>query len=342
MMTRSLVPLFALSLAAVIAGCSSSTDESKADSEDSSAAAIDSALNMENGGLDAKPETPMFGDAMVADLPIFAPKFADATDQVAAFSAQAPGAKRYDVVVMWGHMPAPHDADPTVLEPKPIDWTGSVSVDKGAIGLSHTVKFDDKDAVLPRTDPRSLSFESHTLPHVDGLLLHVIVPADAPQTLHFKTDALTTDIDLASLDKTAGGGQRLDDGRNGMVYLGFQDSPGCAKGFVFGRWGKVKPQLGRLHGSVFGARGERLGHVKGIWGHAKAKDKDVFFGKYIEEGGEFRGLFGGVYGGGKLGGIWGTRDPKDAGTLEGVYSDGYMQKDGKGVWLGRWSERCGG
>jgi hypothetical protein len=66
----------------------------------------------------------------------------------------------------------------------------------------------------------------------------------------------------------------------------------------------------------------------------------VFFGKYIDRQGEFRGLLGGLYGDGKFGGVWGTVDPNAKGVLEGYYSDGYERGDGRGVYLGRWAEKC--
>src|SRR6185369_6076850 len=111
----------------------------------------------------------------------------------------------------------PSDVTPT---PTPVDWTGGVSVDQGAIGVKRTLKFDLHDSVDPRNAPNVVTFVSHTLPHVDGLLLKIVVPAGGSQTLHFDTAALGADIDLSQLD--AKGGGRVDvDGRNGLAWIGF-------------------------------------------------------------------------------------------------------------------------
>jgi hypothetical protein len=156
--------------------------------------------------------------------------------------------------------------------------------------------------------------------------------------LHFQTAALTTDIDLSQLAQKGGGTTPLGDGRNGMAYLGFQDEPGLAKGFVLGHWGKLDASVGRLRGRVVDGDGRELGHVRGIWGHAPKKDQDRFFGKYIDHEGQFRGLFGGQYGDGRFQGKWGTASPANVGVVEGRYSDGYERGDDRGMFLGRWSE----
>jgi hypothetical protein len=80
--------------------------------------------------------------------------------------------------------------------------------------------------------------------------------------------------------------------------------------------------------------------VRGVWGHAPKKDENLFFGKYIGVDGHTRGLFAGKYGDGLGEGVWGTRDPNAVGGLQLAYSDGYDKGDGRGIWLGRWSEKC--
>jgi hypothetical protein len=340
MITRSHVALACVlgTFAAFTVGCSGNVDSTSNDEP----ATIESALEAENGGLDTAPETPEFADPVIKAISNFGAKFADIKDMTSPALAQ-PGARSYTVAVFWGHLPAPRDAEATDVEPAPLSWNGSLSVDAGAIGLKKTIKFDDADQVLPRTEAKSLSFESRTMPHVDGMLLRVVVPASGSQTLHFDTAALKTDIDLSSLATKAGGAKRLDDGRNGMAFIGFPDVPGCARGFVVGRWNKVRPQLGTLRGHVADASGEPVGHYRGIWGHAPRKDKDLFFGKYIAKDGQHRGLFGGSYGAGSFQGVWGvkgTQGDANIGVVEGVYGDGYLKDDGRGVMLGRWSERC--
>jgi hypothetical protein len=259
-----------------------------------------------------------------------------------AEAARVAGAKSFHIALLWGHLPQTRDADDADPDPKNVDWNGSISIDKGGIGLERTIAFDEGDKVDPRTSKTSLSFDSHTLPSVDGLLLRVIVPAGGSTLLHFKTAPLNTEIDLAELPQKVGGIQRLKEDEEGLVWLGFQDTPGCAKGFVHGRWVKTHAAFGRLRGVVSDADGERIGHVRGLWGHAKKRNTDVFFGKYIDRDGDSHGLFAGRYGNDTFSGVWATKDESDVdkGHIEGFYGAASDNEDGRGVWLGRWSEKC--
>lgn len=326
-------------LAAFSVGCSGAHPKSSGDDTSGDVASTQASLDDANGGLTNSDEAPAFGDAKVEALPDFTTDQADAQDPTTE-AAAASGAKSFHVALLWGHLPAPHDGDDTDTDPQLMSWVGSVSVDAGAIGVKRTLAFDRADKVLPRTSASTVAFDSHTLPFVDGLFLRVVVPAGGSTALHFKTAALTTDIDLASLEGKAGGVDRLADGRNGLAYIGYADVKDCARGLAFGRWVKLRARLGAMRGRVIDDGGDTIGHVRGIWGHAPRADKNVFFGKYIGLGGEHRGLFAGTYGDGEADGIWGTRDPKDAGAMQLFYSDGYDKDDGRGVWLGRWSEKC--
>ena len=306
-----------------------------------SSAALDSA----NGGLSpATKEAPAFGDATVEALPVMDATLAqqvDPTDPTVTMAA-TPGATAYRIALVWGHLPAPHDATSVDPDPQLEDWTGSVSVAVGTIGLKRTIAFDANDSIDPRTNAQTLGFISHTLPYVDGLLLRVVIPAGATPTVAFTTKALSTTIDLSALAQGVGGVQRLADDVEGLAWVGFPED-GCARGFVHGRWVKDAPALGRLVGAVSDGDGELLGHVRGLWGHAPKRDADVWFAKYIDTDGDAKGLALGKYGDGTFDGVWGAKDETDTvsvGTTEGFYSDGYERGDGRGVWLGRWSAAC--
>lgn len=312
------------------AGCAASTGAPEADEQE--VASIEAALARDNGGFTTADERPDFGDDEVSSLPAF--------DALAGDKQALPAAGlAYKIVLLWGHLPSPHDGDDTQVVPQKIDWTGSVSVDSGAIGVSSTLRFDEKDAVAPRTEARSVSFTSRTYPGVDGLVLRVVAPPGST-TLHFATSAMNADIDLTSLARDVGGVKPLGDGRNGLAWVGFPDAPGCSNGFVFGHWARIKPGLGKLKASIYDDAGARVGRAKGIWGHAKQADKNLFFGKYITNEGAHKGLFGGTYGEGTFTALWGNRASGEGGRLQGFYSAGYDKTDAKGVWLGRWSEPC--
>ena len=296
--------------------------------------AISSSLEQEAGGLDETDEAPAFGDPKISSV--------DGLDPVDPELGDVPevaGVRRFRVALIWGHLPSPSDGSTADPDPQPVDWTGSVAVDGGAIGVLRKLKFDRRDELLRRADRAEVSFRSRTLPHVDGLYLRVAVAPGAAPVLHYRTAALTTDIDLSKLGEDGMGTQRLGDGRNGLAWIGFPEVAGCTRGLAFGRWIKVRPALGTLRGRVFDDSGETIGHVRGIWGHAPRRDQDLFFGKYVSVEGKHRGLFGGTYGDGEGRGVWKTRD--GIGGFELAYSDGYEKDDGRGVWIGRWSERCG-
>ena len=112
--------------------------------------------------------------------------------------AKAAGAKSFHVVLVWGHLPQAHDADDADPDPKVENWSGSVSVDAGAIGLERTIAFDANDHIDPRTSKTSLSFDSHTLPYVDGLLLRAVVPAGGSTTV---TDSRSAIVAAHTEDK---------------------------------------------------------------------------------------------------------------------------------------------
>jgi len=270
---------------------------------------LSAALESDNGAMDRRDEPVEFGDPEVSALANFDATQIDAVDMTVE-AASRPDAHSYRIALLWGHLPAPSDGTATDLAPAPVDWSGSISVDAGAIGVKKTLLFDAHDSVAPRTEAAQVSFTSHTLPFVDGLFLHVVVPAGGSTLLHVNTTALRTDIDLSTLGATEGGVDRLGDGRNGLAYIGYEDVAGCARGLLFGRWIKARPALGRFRGRVVDGNGDRIGDIRGIWGHAPRRDADVFFGKYISVDGTTHGLFGGRYDDGAFKGLWGTRDPQ--------------------------------
>ncbi|NJM25410.1 MAG: hypothetical protein HC859_07905, partial [Bacteroidia bacterium] len=89
----------------------------------------------------------------------------------------------------------------------PTDWTGRLSVSRGAILVHHRIGFEDRtDAVLPRDNRASVSFISVTTTHSDGLALRIIDPtptAAEPLTLTYSLrGGAQYTIDVAAL--TAG------------------------------------------------------------------------------------------------------------------------------------------
>ena len=85
-----------------------------------------------------------------------------------------------------------------------------------------------------------------------------------------------------------GGEQRLSDGSDGLAWIGFPED-GCARGFVHGRWVKDQAALGRMMGVVSDDDGVRVGHLRGLWGHAPVRNENLWFAKYIGVAGEPEG-----------------------------------------------------
>jgi len=325
--TTALMTL-ALASAAALVGCAADV------TVDEDVAAIESALNQEDGGYTASDETPGFGDPEVSETPELVDDFADAEDMISAQLA-LPEVVHRRVMLMWGNLPPLDQSMPGGI----INWSGDVHLAVGALGLRRTLVFDREDGVLPRTSPQAIAFKSHTLPHVDGLLMDVVGPQNA--VLSFDTAAMSVSIDLAALDVDGQGYEPLGDGANGLAYAGHVVHPGCAEGFLFGHWKNVGAEVGRFRGRVAASDGAPLGHVKGIYGYADKVDAQLFFGKYINHQGQFRGLLGGQYGGGVYHGLWKTVLPQNNGKLGGRYFDGRLKDDGRGIFVGHWAEACG-
>ena len=111
----------------------------------------------------------------------------------------------------------------------------------------------------------------------------------------------------------------------------------CAHGTLRGRWHRVEDGRGRLIGVVSDAEGEPIGHVRGVYGR-RASGEQVFFGKYIDRDGRFRGLFGGGYGEGHFAGRWIVRPDQEHGRLAGFYRETIEGPETGGLFLGRWAE----
>ncbi len=312
----------------------SSDEAAAADQVAQEAMQIQAALNQDNGGLTRTNEQPAFNDPEVLATTALNENFTD-QNQLNTDAADGPNAQRFHLFLMWGHLPA-DNLTTQAPEPKYANWIGSVSTDRGRIGLRRVLKFDHHDYVEPRVSMQEISFVSRTLPAVDGLLLQVLAPPDA--VLVFDTVSLETKIPLANLTDGGQGYVSLGDGANGFVYSGYVSAGQCGQGFLFGHW-KDMPiwDVGRFRGRVVSRIGAPLGFVRGHYGYSSELDDDVFFGKYINEQGAFKGLLGGTYENGKLAGRWGTVDD-DHGKLLGYYFPG--NGGGRGRFLGQWVEGC--
>ena len=300
-----------------------------------SAEQIRAELDESFGGYTTGVEKPNFGDAAMLAIPKLDATFAS---QAPASGSSSP-ARSYRVALLWGHFPAADADSDADVDATPAAWTGSISIDQGKIDVVRTLSFEG-DSVAPRDDPRVVSFVSHTLPFVDGLLLDVGIAGQGPSpVLHFATSELTTDV---SLDVVAEGAGSVfhGNGDQGLAVVGWNETTDtCPGGVAYGRWVKVQGGAGTLRARVVSSGGEDRGWLQGIWGTAKSRGADVFFGKTIDTTGAFGALVEGTYAGGEIHGTRGD-DVTQTGTFVGLYSDGHDESDGRGVFVAKWMGTC--
>jgi hypothetical protein len=297
--------------------------------------AIASSLELENGGFDTADEAPQFGDELLftsADIEADAAvSDAMATDPTVVDLQSRTDIAAHNVIVLWGRMPA--DPNGTVR-----DWNGQLKLSRGAMVVRRRIAFEPAtDRLLPRTSRDTVQFESKTSTHADGLALTVLDPTPAaaePLTLTYTSadGAKTYSLSLATLAASAAVTDAGDG--NQMVAIGHRRLDACDHGFLRGRWQAIAPGAGRYAGLVVNSDGEPTGHVRGIYG--KRRDgSSVFFGKFIDRDGAFRGILGGTYDEGHINGRWIVRTG-DHGIVRGVTRAGDTLRAGQ--FLARWAE----
>ncbi len=330
---RPLTLLSALLLAAPLAGCA----QDHFDDADE----ITTAIAQENGGLDMEDEAPMFGEADLyqnanLDAEVVFDDSMEQQAEVIAMQQQA-GASVVHTVLRWGQIPFDPQADEVV------DWSGTLSVNRGAILVRRAVAFEEAtgDGLEVRESPRALTFRSTTRPASDGLRLTIVDPtpnAVDPLVLDYSTtEGSVYSVELGDL-VAAPQTFDVDNAGNRIVAVAIARSEeDCASGTLGGRWHRVARDRGRLLGQVRDADGELSGHLRGVYGQ-RANGNRVFFGKYINQDGEFRGIFAGRYQAGHFGGLWMTR-AGEVGALGGRYRETIAGPEVGGHFLGRWAER---
>lgn len=320
--------------ALALAACTAATPE------DEEADEIASAIEEDSGGLDMNDSEPLFGEPeMFADAaiePDTAVADPMASDPETASTLAAPDAALYQAIVLWGQMPPDfHNQDGH-------EWDGTISINRGAMLVRRTIGFEDAtDALEPRTDRRSVSFLSMTLPLVDGLVLTIADPQpSSADPLVVTYTAASGAVFSATIADLVSGVQSMavDESGNRIAAAAMPRAiDPCAHGTLRGRWHRVEEGRGRLIGVVSSADGETVGHMLGVYGR-RASGEQVFFGKYIASDGTFRGLFAGGYRDGRFLGKWIVRDDPDHGVLAGEYRETIDGPETGGLFVGRWAE----
>jgi len=327
-MKTRLAPLLALALLGP--GCLAE----EADEADE----IASALEDDNGGLTMDDELPMFG----ADDDFAAAALGDQVeyvdpmeqDESVAVMMDGPDAVVARVQLLWGQLPP--DGQPDLR-----NWSGRISINRGALLVRRTIAFDPvTDRILQRTDAQQVDFTSVTAPHVDGLVLVIVDPqpdSSEPLTLSYASIA-DGEVYTATLGALLAGPVVADlgDGNRMAGVALARPIDACDHGFLRGRWRAVAPGRGVFMGGVADGEGAPIGHVRGLYGR-RLNGEQVFFGKYIDLDGHFRGIFGGHYQDGDFRGRWLTR-AGEHGVLGGEYRETSPGPHPAGHFAGRWAE----
>ncbi len=302
-----------------------------------------SSLEEENGGLDMEDEAPMFGadDEFAAASMEQSRTVADplADDELTTTELELDGAVAADVLLVWGQLPP--DRAP---EDYARDWSGTLSINRGGLIVRRTLNFEPAtDRLLDRTDRAVVGFESVTRPFVDGLVLTVVDPTPDAGPLVVTYTPVTGAARQLELASVLAGPVVVDVADQGdrFAAIAIRRGDDCDHGFARGRWHAFREDVGAMLGVIDNAEGEPIGHLRGIWGRRR-DGQQVFFGKYIDLAGHFRGIFAGHYEGGEMAGRW-IDSRGELGRLHGLYRESIPGPAVGGQFILRWSETsCAG
>lgn len=252
------------------------------------------------------------------------------------------------VLIVWGQ--------PTLeaaMEGTPTTWKGRVTTDVGAMKVLRGVRFErgapQLDHLVRDQDPKSVSFETVTTTHHDGVLVRLVLPRDASAisgNFTFETEHFTKSVPLAAI--VAGRHLVFDaDDLGNEVMIASHLPHRCPNGLVRLRWDRRNAAGGVVGGKIYADDGTVAGYVIGLWG--KVDGKRRVKGAVLGPNREFRGTFRGNWHpfpvasgeeGGTFKGVW--KGPANAvrGVLGGVYHVG--NEAGEGSAQGFWRVRCDG
>ncbi len=314
-------------------GNSSSTTSSDAATQYSEPTSLSAS---DNGGYTSSNEAPYFG---LSSMMEFGSDTSVTTSGSAALDVAA--AQVYMVRIVWGNLELDARTDMTgsTETVDHLDWSGSLSYDGDAtVTVDRTILFDLNDSLNAQIDPTSVSWTSHTGPHVDGILVKLTVtPGIGTDALTFSTASFTKTINLADLDHF-NEIDTLDSDGHGVSFTVLRtDNETCPEGFIEGKFhNRLTGDGGVFRGRVLSDTGDLDGHVRGHYGVIGGDQ--VFFGKEIDTTGAFQGFLVGTYADGSLSGNVVAADGTTRGTLEAKYVTGATVDSG--FFQGTWQKTC--
>ena len=362
--------MFAVVLLLLGAGCQRSSDGTLPVNPAGSETTEQFDLNSPTGGFSSMDEDPAFGEP---------DEFASLMEETAVEDSceyhhrdrlQRAGVRLFQFRAVWGYLA--DMCDSAAADPCPLDWSGSLHFEGGIILMKNTISFEPEDAIS-RVDSSTISWVSRTGPGVDGIhvQLALLPPLDSlitPQ-LELSTGPYSRTFTLAEL-VALHLVEPVDSCGNAISIASVLTAVRCPHGHLMGSWKKIAPDtltsedstnvdgivLGVFRGVWIGEHGRIGGYLKGIYG-LNGSDEPVFFGKYIDTAGHFKGILRGEFGSrpsvsnacdrdrvrcerrprGWFAGEWIDDRVNVQGKLRGHW---IADEDGKGLFHGVWGMRC--
>ncbi len=371
--------LFSLLLAVFIfgAGCDSGSDYTAGPaSAEQEETVID--LDSPTGGFSLSDEEPAFGEADLytysKDEKVYDDEINNDPVMERYRNRNRKGVKRFRLRAIWGRLPSYQDS--SSADCYGLDWSGSLTFNRGIVVIEKLIAFEPGDYIT-RKDRSTIEWVSNTCPHVDGIQVRLIAPpafADcdsvntdstriAEPALTISTGPYTKSFTLEELEALELI-EPVDRCCNGIALNSYIRYPGCPTGHLLGKWKSIEPDtipsdstssggtekilLGYFRGVWLGENGRIGGYLKGAYGQ-NSSGESVFFGKYIDFKGRFKGLLKGYYEvspvdtfaysppRGIFRGRWFNRNLTPQGSLKG---DWVTDTEGNGFFHGRWIKNC--
>lgn len=250
------------------------------------------------------------------------------------------------IMALWGRI-QPNAA----TEPQAVVWNPQILLQsQDIVRVRSTLYFDEGDAIIPVDCLNCVEIRSATRPHVDGVILDLLIDESSSGAGFFEFNSLPISLrysaaELAELNEVI----ILDEAGNGLMLVSMmRPEEQVQSGVLSGHWAAVDSdgtdrapdgtavasEDGTTHpDGYFGGRwmsedGELMGALAGRY------EDGEFFGKYIDVDGGFEGHLLGEYADGLFWGEWYNHTGNLVGVLHGRYtvaSSGSMGRF-EGVW----------
>jgi len=313
MIRKLVLPLLMLTLMLWVVGCSTGPSQNDVTETPN--------IEEEFGGYLPTSESPGFGDTELLAEDEAETEVQDdmLSEPAVAALVEDPESGMFHFRAVWGQL----RYDSTVT--KVTDWTGTLTISRGAIIIRKTIKFElGQDYIPTRTDRQLLEWVSYTTVHHDGVAVDLFVPPALPTydttivedvdtagnpieivvvdtippdmtpvTVAFETGPYSRTFslaELAALDTIV----YLEDSSAVAIHGNQMFRLACPRGFVAGAWGVDSTGQGVFRGRWMSQHGYIQGYLNGQYG-VNDDGERVLYGKWINRSGRFEGLLAGTY-----------------------------------------------